>query len=783
VAFDLSDVDSWTPADVDAVDASLDMLLWYEDFSAFAKAFWKTADSTKVVWSWHMDTLCKEAQALFMTSMQRRRQYDAIVTECGADHALRDQRITDEIDATPLRLVLLVPPRGSKTTLIARLFVVWCWLYHPLEIATFCAMEHNLKILGPAIYRIIRSQQYQALVAYLIQTGLMKAPVSCRRGTGAMMNLNLEHGGRWIGFVIEGNWTGQNVDVALIDDPHDVNEAMGKLRSTESKANAVAKVEDVYTNKIGDRFNNHIYGLTILIMQRVHLNDLAAVMIREGARVVTIPAEVDDLEAFQRVKHPDDPRTEVGQSYNPSRLPPAVMRRRREEDPFGYATKYLMVPTLQEGSKIQRAWFKQISETGRELVDACEEIAISVDSASSTNKRSDYTSMGVWGRIGARRVLLDRKFGKWGFLALVEEFKALVKKWPEAMFKCIENKASGIQLIEVAEKAGIFGIIPVNPTEAKRDRLLYATSVLEAGNVYLAAPDVDKVTGKPGPDWRPEYINNMVGIDAGGLHDDDGDMTSQIMERWARGMAPWLSDSLRTSIARPTLSTAISDMVRRWETKRGVEVRINREHQRQTTDIAPGFAMGLVPGWCAGPANSAGTAIIVDHRGVMVAMVVASEGGLANFATVVGEEASYWGVTLTRYAELPGMPAIQTVSALHRAGVNVAAMPPVPGKPYKWAGQAGGGYSGKPDAAAVLWAGFLDAAGRGMVQIRDRSTLTLIETLQEAKGAPVMPNGSPVTGAPLALLLAITAASALRESMKPRMAQAGIDLERLAAGA
>ncbi len=761
MSFSISDPETWTPADVDAVDASLDMLLWYEDFSAFAKAFWKTADSTKVVWSWHMDTLCKEAQALFMTSMQRRRQYDAIVAECGADHALRDQRITDEIDATPLRLVLLVPPRGSKTTLIARLFVVWCWLYHPLEIATFCAMEHNLKILGPAIYRIIRSQQYQALVAYLIQTGLMKNPVSCRRGTGAMMNLNLEHGGRWIGFVIDGNWTGQNVDVALIDDPHDVNEAMGKLRSTESKSNAVAKVEDVYTNKIGDRFNNHIYGLTILIMQRVHLNDLAAVMIREGARVVTIPAEVDDLEKFMRIKHPDDPRTEVGQSYNPSRLPPAVMRRRRREDPFGYATKYLMTPTLQEGSKIQRSWFKnEYNEDPHAIAAECSEVAISVDSASTTNKRSDYTSMGVWGRKGSVRILLDRRFGKWGLYGLIEEFKSLVSAWPEAQFKFVENKSSGIQLLETAERLGIPGVVPVNPTQSKRDRLGYAIAALEAGNVWIPAS----------APWKQQYVDNMVGIDAGGAHDDDGDMTSQVMERWNAGFSSWLTSDIRALISDARPAHAITPYVRRWERKDDVIRRINRSERRQTTDAAVEFYAGIVPGWCTGRAGSASIGVILDMRGTQVAMVEVNDGGIAEFVSVFAEEALYWGVERVRYAELPGMPASQVARGLSQQGVGMSAHRALPGQRQRYVGEARSGYTGVREQAAALWASFIGQANRGLTQVRDMETLTRLETIIEDDGIPKMPDGGPVTGRTLAYLLAVSSVADARPFAPPQAA-------------
>lgn len=741
------------------------MMSWYDDFNEFAKAFWDLADPTPLVHSWHMTVIAREAQAISEEADRRRAKYDAIVRECGDDHELRDRRIVAEVESTPLRLVLLIPPRGSKSTLLSKLFVLWRWARRPDTFLAFSAMESKIPEFGIAIRDVLRSDRYQAFMAFLGHVGIGAKMVMGRKDSDATIALTLSNGARWGGHPIGGRFTGKNVDIAIIDDPHDVDEAMGALRSTESKAAAVAKVEGVYKSKINDRYNLRMVGISILIMQRVHLNDLAAFMIKEGARVVTIPAEYDP--AVPLISDPygltqtdsKDPRTEPGQSYNPSRFPPDELARLRAIDPFGYATKFLMKPTLQEGSTIKREWFANLyNEDPHLIAKACSEIAISVDSASTTGKRSDYTSMGVWGRKGRYRILLDRKFGKWGIVALVDEFKALCKEWPEAMFKFVENKSSGIQLIEFARTAGLSGVVPVNPTVAKRDRLGYAKAALEAGDVYLPrnAP------------WLEEYINNMVGIDAGGAHDDDGDMTSQVMEKWSTGFAPWLTLPMRESLANIRPAAALGDHLLRWERRDQVRSRLRLDTAptlQQTTDPTMNIFVGIVPGWAQSRAGTDAVATFVDARGVQLALIEVPSGGIDAFTESVAQEVAYWGgdksnVTV-RYAELAGMPSSATVAGLTQKGVRVSTRPRLPGQQgtYKFAGSIGAGYVGKPEQTAALWTAFLTAVGNGMAMIRDAETLAHLETVVEKAGIPTMPDGSPVTGRVLAYLLAVEAAS------------------------
>jgi len=752
---------------VEQVASALTMMSWYENFRDFARAFWDLADPTPLVWSWHMTTICQESQAISEEADRRRAIYDAIVRECGDDHALRDQRITDEVDSTPLRLVLLIPPRGSKSTLLSKLFVLWRWARRPDTFLAFSAMESKIPEFGLAIRDVLRSDRYQAFMAFLGQAKVGAKMVQGRKDSDATIALTLSNGARWSGHPIGGRFTGKNVDISIIDDPHDVDEAMGALRSTESKAAAVAKVEGIYKSKINDRYNLRMVGITILIMQRVHLHDLAAFMTEQGARVVTIPAEYDPTVPL--ISDPfgitqtasKDPRTIPGQSYNASRFPPAELKRLREIDPFGYATKFLMRPTLQEGSKIQRSWFKnEYNEDPHAIAAECSEVAISVDSASTTNKRSDYTSMGVWGRKGSVRILLDRRFGKWGLYGLIEEFKSLVSAWPEAQFKFVENKSSGIQLLETAERLGIPGVVPVNPTQSKRDRLGYAIAALEAGNVWIPAS----------APWKQQYVDNMVGIDAGGAHDDDGDMTSQVMERWNAGFSSWLTSDIRALISDARPAHAITPYVRRWERKDDVIRRINRSERRQTTDAAVEFYAGIVPGWCTGRAGSASIGVILDMRGTQVAMVEVNDGGIAEFVSVFAEEALYWGVERVRYAELPGMPASQMARGLSQQGVGMSAHRALPGQRQRYVGEARSGYTGVREQAAALWASFIGQANRGLTQVRDMETLTRLETIIEDDGIPKMPDGGPVTGRTLAYLLAVSSVADARPVAPPQAA-------------
>lgn len=759
----------------------------YRTFRTFAKAFWDVAEpAAKCTWSKHMDIVCDEVQEIVEEADRRREIYDRIVRECGDDDRLRDERAEAELNhLPPLRLVLLVPPRGSKSTLISRLFPPWRWLHRPRDqFVMLTAMESKIPEHGIAVRDVARSEQYRALQAHLVLSKRLSQGKGTPRGqaftaradANAKEKMQLTSGGQWEGHVICGKYTGANADIIPIDDPHDVSDGLDETSSAASKIARMLEVESTYKTKVQDRFNHPALGIVILIMQRVHLKDLAQYMMDQGAKVVCLPAEYDPTHPHRYHK---DWRTVPGEPLNPIRLGSEEMKRKRLADPHGYATKFLMRPTVQEGVLFKREWFgsdRRYHESPKAIAAECDEVVISVDCASKTGAKNDYTSMGVWGRKGARKYLLARKYGRWELPGLLREFDALCEQWPEATLKLVEDASAGSQLIQMrttsrgampvdgVEVKEIPGIIPVNPRGKgdKETRAGKAIIAFQAGNVYLPANVVKmrEVNGRwivdaliPNP-WFSEYEENMIGFGAGGMHDDDVDMTSQVMERFATGAAPWLGASQRETLSEVSTGDALGDTIVRWA----------RRIPRSVSDPAPQTFMGVVPGWCTGRAGGEAVAVIVDQRGRQLSMVECREGGWDTFAEDAAMEANYWEVSASRYAEVG--PVAQVVSAMGRKGVRLAARQTA-GKAWKEAGREKSGFRGEKFETAALWSCFLKMLGMGLVGVRDGVTLTRLESVVEVGGVARFASGEPLSGRVLALLLAVeSAAMAVETGMR-----------------
>ncbi len=103
------------------------------------------------------------------------------------------------------------------------------------------------------------------------------------------------------------------------------------------------------------------------------------------------------------------------------------------------------------------------------------------------------------------------------FTKTVEVFRYLVRKWPLARKKIVEDKANGSAIIDTL-KSEISGIVAVNPEGGKEARAAAVQPQVESGNVYL--PD--------GVPWLDDFIAEFTSF-PNGKHDDQVDALSQAL--------------------------------------------------------------------------------------------------------------------------------------------------------------------------------------------------------------------------------------------------------------
>jgi predicted phage terminase large subunit-like protein len=516
----------------------------------FVQLFWPIAvpQAKRCIWGPHMQAVCEELEALVRESDRRRIVEEEIhETEESAEEAAL--RIEAELGVLPrLRLVINIPPRHSKSAIISKLFQAWRWLCRPQEqVIALAAAETLIERDGLALRRVVTSPEYQQVSAR-VRASLGLEAWGLRHDQNAKKKFDTTEGGTRQGFPVGGKFTGADADGIIIDDPHDVDEAM--KGTTEQIAKRMMEVRNFYIDKVQDRLNSEFSGYIILIMQRLHDDDLADYMIEQGAAVVCLPSEYApshpnayeagsqwhpdsafDESARFPYTHDGDWRVEPGELLNPSRFPISVLRRKREESPVGYAAKHDQRPTPLQGNQIRREFF---SERYRapvfQIASTADEVWISSDAAKKAKKTSDFHAIQVWARKGAQYYLLDRIHERMTYPTYQQTMDDLHERWATwRSATLIEDTANGTTYLQ-CRRASVPNLIPFHPNtdtpgkdKSKGARAVYLERAAEARQILLPAASK----------WTEAFIAEVCAF-PDGAHDDDVDAASQIIMRWVR---------------------------------------------------------------------------------------------------------------------------------------------------------------------------------------------------------------------------------------------------------
>jgi hypothetical protein len=106
---------------------------------------------------------------------------------------------------------------------------------------------------------------------------------------------------------VGGTGTGEGGDVILIDDPHKADE----VESDTERQNVL----DWHDGTISTRFNDPQTGVEVVVMQRLHEQDLTGTCSTGRLEHLCLPAEYEPSHPFV---WPDDPRTSRASCSGPS---------------------------------------------------------------------------------------------------------------------------------------------------------------------------------------------------------------------------------------------------------------------------------------------------------------------------------------------------------------------------------------------------------------------------------------------------------------------------------
>jgi predicted phage terminase large subunit-like protein len=319
---------------------------------------------------------------------------------------------------------------------------------------------------------------------------------------------------------VGGVLTGRGADLIILDDILKPEDALSETRRKEAN--------DWYFNTLLSRLNNKKHGLIIVVMQRLHQQDLVGeLMDREHWEVLSLPAIAEQDESCL-IESPWGNRSyfrKEGEALHAERDSVETYRKIRESvGEYIFQSQYQQNPTSREGGLIKRDWFRYYDQVPRDIWFLLQ----SWDTASKCGEMNSYSVCTTWGVFDNYFYLLDVHRERLTYPQLKRRAGELFRRF-DPWKVLIEDKASGISLIQEFRAEGLYCIEACKP-EPGRDkhvRLGEQSIKFESGRVYLP---------KQAP-WLDEYIREITGF-PGSKHDDQVDSTTQALEFLGRLVPP-----------------------------------------------------------------------------------------------------------------------------------------------------------------------------------------------------------------------------------------------------
>lgn len=453
----------------------------------FVRESWHVLEpTTPLVWNWHLDVLCDHVQALLVGWVEAGRT-----------------GVPPEVQ----NLLLNVPPGSMKSRIVSVCAPAWMWIRNP-SWRVLCLSANPRVALRDSMYcrELVGSDWYRDAFQPSWAISDTQDSKSLFKNTA---------GGFRAAFGFFAKITGDRADALIVDDPHDAQEV-------HSKTKRVAVLEK-WDAAIANRVNDPNTSVRILIMQRLHEEDLTGHVLKQGGwEHVSIPQEFELAQKRRTWIGWEDPRTVEGELMFTIRFPENVLAaERRRLGAAGYAGQHQQRPAPATGLMLQRGWWKRWKVLPRIRMTIH-----SWDCAQGENPGagSSYVVGECWAWVSATEFyLLDQVRGHMTPLetekAMLDSIARWSKKWGKPSAIIVENKAAGPAVMERVRKV-VPGVIPSNPLGSKEERVQAVSPTVESGCVWI--PDTDV----PGAEWVGDFIEETASFPRG-AHDDQVDCATQ----------------------------------------------------------------------------------------------------------------------------------------------------------------------------------------------------------------------------------------------------------------
>ena len=307
--------------------------------------------------------------------------------------------------------------------------------------------------------------------------------------------------------------------IGITDDP---------LKASDSSSDAKLKDAELFQNQSLANRKMTDDAIKIVVMQRLHEMDVAGCSLEAGWSHLCLPAllTLEQLKEFCESVGEDYTRTD-SYKYGDHKADEyslwhwkwslESLREMRGDytdqgragvGGFVFSGQYMQTPAPDGGGILKDDWFQEYTA----LPDVQQKI-FTIDSAWDEKTQSDPSVVQCWAKCANGIYLVDQIRGKWQFHELKKRIATFYQKH-RPTYVYIENKQSGIGLIQELKREYMMPIKKLQALKDKYSRAQDASPSVECGLVYLPHPSIAPWV----KDMRDEIKSFPVG-----KHDDQVD--------------------------------------------------------------------------------------------------------------------------------------------------------------------------------------------------------------------------------------------------------------------
>jgi predicted phage terminase large subunit-like protein len=396
------------------------------------------------------------------------------------------------------RLIITLPPRNLKSLCASVALPAWFLGRNPSERVVVVSYSDVLARTHANDFRLVVNHPiYQAsFPAMRLERDTDREITTTKRGKRFATS-------------IDGTLTGLGGNLIIIDDPLKLGDAMSESVRT--------RVIEWYRSTLLSRADDKKAARIVLVMQRVHQDDLAGYLQEQGGfEVLNLPAIAQRNETYFL----GDGRTydrQKGELLHPEHEPAHVLAElKREMGPIAFSAQYQQSPIPPGGAIIKRKWLTPYDDIRQQSGDR---IIMSWDIALSEAETGDYSACVVLLRRKEVFYILEVVRGRFPFDALKRKVMEVKQRYGSSTL-LIEDSPISRGLIQSLREKSI-NVTTYKPDTDKQARVIAQTDLFAGGSVRFPRRAA----------WLEDFTAELLAFP--GRHDDQVDALTQGLA-WGR---------------------------------------------------------------------------------------------------------------------------------------------------------------------------------------------------------------------------------------------------------